>query len=190
MLSNDGGNAGSGGSKTDSDTVSIVVAPVNDAPSIGLSSGTIVRVSTDAAGVQGNGASFRPVFSPDGSKVAFYSEASNLVAGDTNNSGDVFVKDLATGAITRVSTNAAGDQGNGYSMSPSFSADGSKIAFGSTAANLVPGDNNFVSDVFVKDLVTGAIVRVGGTHVGDPSYTPVLSADGSKVLFYSYVSIL
>jgi uncharacterized delta-60 repeat protein len=190
MLSNDGGNTGSGGNRTDSDTVNIVVASVNDAPSIALAnnSGAIVRVSTDAAGVQGNHDSFRPVFSPDGSKVAFYSEASNLVAGDTNNTGDVFVKDLATGAITRVSTDAAGAQGDGYSMSPSFSADGSKIAFGSTAANLVPGDNNAVSDVFVKDLATGAIVRVGGTTVGDPSYAPVLSPDGSKVLFYSYVS--
>ena len=190
MLSADGGNTGTGGSKTDSDTRSIAVASVNDAPSISAAnnSGAIVRVSTDAAGVQGNHDSFRPVFSPDGSKVAFYSEASNLVAGDTNNTGDVFVKNLATGAIIRVSTDAAGSQGDGYSMSPSFSADGSKITFGSTAGNLVPGDTNGVSDVFVKDLATGAITRVGGNSVVDPSYSPVLSADGSKVLFYSYVS--
>jgi Tol biopolymer transport system component len=192
MLSDDGANDGTAidGAKTDSDTVDIAIAAVNDAPTITATRdpNAIVRVSTSAAGVQGNHDSFGPVFSPDGTRIAFYSEASNLVAGDTNNTSDIFVKDLVTGTITRVSTNAAGAQGDGYSMNPSFSADGSKIAFGSVASNLVPGDNNFVSDVFVKDLASGAIARVGGNNVGDPSYSPVLSADGSKVAFYSYAS--
>ncbi len=196
MLSNDGGNTGSGGNKTDSDTVNIVVASVNDAPSIGAiktASGAIIRVSTDAAGVQansGNSVSSSPVFSPDSTKIAFYSDASNLVAGDTNGTGDIFVKDLITGAITRVSTDAAGAQSNGYSQHPRFSPDGSKITFDSNASNLVPGDNNSVTDVFVKDLASGAITRVGGTTVGDPSYAPVFSPDGSKIAFYSYASNL
>ena len=194
MLSADGGNTGSGGNKTDSDSVSIVVTSVNDAPSIALAnnSGTIIRVSTDAAGAQGNGTSFstvNPVFSPDGTKIAFYSEASNLVAGDTNNAGDIFVKNLVTGAITRVSTDAAGAQGGGVSRHPMFSPDGSKIAFDSSAANLVPGDNNGANDIFVKDLATGAITRTGGV-TSSSSSSPVFSPDGSKIAFSSNAAAL
>src|SRR5437879_888020 len=95
----------------------------------------ITRVSTAADGTQGNSSSLSPVFSPDGSKIAFTSFASNLVAGDTNGNPDIFVKDLASGAITRVSTAADGTQAigpgfvKGDSGSPVFSPDGSKIAF-------------------------------------------------------------
>jgi uncharacterized delta-60 repeat protein len=194
MLSDDGGNTGTGGNKTDSDTVNIVVASVNDAPVISATknANAIVRVSTDAAGVQGNGASFDPVFSPDGSKIAFSSDASNLVAGDTNNGSDIFVKNLATGAITRVSTDAAGGQGEGFigSKHPVFSPDGSKIAFDSFASNLVPGDNNFSTDIFVKDLATGAITRIGSNTPGSESYFPVFSPDGNRIAFYSYAQTL
>src|SRR5258707_10872478 len=103
---------------------------------------TIIRVSTAADGTQGNGDSFGPVFSPDGSKIAFISIATNLVAGDTNSTYDIFVKDLASGAITRVSTAADGTQANSFSELPVFSPDGSKIAFASGASNLVAGDTN------------------------------------------------
>ncbi len=194
MLSADGGNTGSGGNKTDSDTVNIVVASVNDAPVISApkNANAIVRVSTDAAGVQGNGSSSSPVFSPDGSKIVFSSDASNLVAGDTNNGSDIFVKNLVTGAITRVSTSAAGVQGDGPigGNDPVFSPDGSKIAFDSFSSNLVPGDNNFSTDVFVKDLATGAITRIGSNTPGSASYFPVFSPDGGKIAFYSYAQTL
>ena len=73
----------------------------------------------------------------------------------------MFVRDLQTGAITRVSTDANGIQAaNGGSDQPSISADGRYVAFGSDASNLVPGDTNGIGDFFVQDLLTGAITRI------------------------------
>ena len=159
-----------------------------------LTTGAVTQISVDAAGVQGNSRSFDPVFSPDGSKILFYSEASNLVAGDTNGVPDIFVKDLVTGAVTRVSVDAGGAQGNDVSREAVFSPDGSKVAFRSEASNLVPGDTNGVDDIFVKDLATGAITRVsvdaGGAqgNAGPYNYgssAPVFSPDGNKIAFHS-----
>jgi Tol biopolymer transport system component len=154
-----------------------------------LKTGAIQRVSTSASGGEGNGNSGSPVFSPDGSKVAFRSAASNLVPGDTNKSDDVFVKDLTTGAITRVSTNASGRQGNGWSAVGAFSPDGTKFAFWSLASNLVAGDTNGKADVFVKDLATRAIERVSTNarrrQAGGESSSPRFSPDGTKVTFTS-----
>jgi Tol biopolymer transport system component len=150
---------------------------------------TIIRVSTAADGTQANGFSIFPVFSPNGSKVAFTSNAPNLVAGDTNGLEDVFVKDLASGAITRVSTAADGTQANGFSNSPVFPSNGSKIAFESSASNLVAGDTNGLEDIFVKDLASGAITRVStaadGTQGVFSSIFPAFSPDGSKIAFES-----
>ena len=159
-----------------------------------LEAGTLTPISTDAAGTQGNSLSSSPVFSPNGTKVAFSSSAFNLVAGDTNGVSDIFIKDLATGAITRVSTNAASAQGNGYSGSPVFSPDGTKVAFFSYASNLVTGDTNLAADIFVKDLSTGSVTQIStaadGTQGNSSSYSPVFSPDGTKVAFFSYASKL
>jgi Tol biopolymer transport system component len=112
--------------------------------------------------------------------VTFTSAASNLVPGDTNNVTDVFVRDLQTGAVTRVSTDENGSQGNKRRYDPSISGDGRYVAFVSAAFNLVPGDANGTDDVFVRDLQTGAINRVstigdqGNSHSLDPS----ISGDG------------
>src|SRR5205823_2291991 len=103
---------------------------------------SISLISAAADGTQGNRWSLDPVFSPDGTKVAFDSYASNLVPGDTNGANDIFIKDLTTGAVTRVSTAADGTQANGNSYEPVFSPDGSKVAFLSAATNLMPGDTN------------------------------------------------
>ncbi len=156
-----------------------------------LTTGALTLVSAGANG-QGNDASVDPSISADGSKVAFDSTASNLVAGDTNGTGDVFVKDLTTGALTRISTGANG-QGNGGSFTPSISADGTKVAFYSSASNLVAGDTNNRNDVFVVTLATGAVTRVTTGAGGQPdsdSFGPSLSADGTKVAFYSFASNL
>lgn len=156
----------------------------------GGSGGSVTRVSTGATGAQGDGGSFTPVFSPDGTKVAFVSYADDLVPGDTNGQADTFVKDLTTGAITLVSTSASGVQGDSTSYQPAFSPDGTKLAFTSVSDNLVPGDTNDAYDIFVKDLTTGAITRVstsasGAQADGYQTTNPVFSPDGTKVAFYS-----
>ena len=92
----------------------------------------------------GSGGDFPPSFSADGRYLAFDSRIDNLVAGDTNNASDVFVRDLTTSTITRVSVASSGVQGTGGSGSfmPSISADGRYVAFASSATNLVGGDTN------------------------------------------------
>ena len=162
-----------------------------------LNTGEITRVNTDVNGVEADSHGFDPVLSADGTKVAFYSDASNLVVGDTDTNGvkDVFVKDLQTGIVTRVSTDAEGTQADGESLDVSLSADGTKVLFSSEATNLVEGDTNGVKDVFVKDLITGAIVRVntdvnGQQADGHEASSAMLSADGTKVIFSSTASNL
>jgi Tol biopolymer transport system component len=131
-----------------------------------LATGAVERVSTSSAGVEANAQSSFASFSPDGTKVLFVSNASNLVANDTNGAADVFIKDLATGEVQRVSTDAAGAQLSGASNNASFSADGAKVLFFTAAANAVPGDTNGFTDAFVKTLATGAIERVSVTPDG------------------------
>ncbi|MBL8398610.1 MAG: PD40 domain-containing protein, partial [Candidatus Accumulibacter sp.] len=159
-----------------------------------LQSGVIRRVSTDAADLQANGGSYNAWFSTDGRYVLFESTASNLLAGDSNGSRDIFVKDLQSGAIRRVSTDTAGVQGNGVSEYARFSTDGRYVLFTSEASNLVAGDSNGVTDVFVKDLQSGAIQRVSTDALGGEangySYSIQFSADGRYMLFTSDASNL
>src|SRR5207249_6721018 len=114
-----------------------------------------------------------PALSADGRFVAFGSDATNLVAGDTNGTTDVFVHDRQTGTTERVSVaSGGGTQGNGKSGGffafPALSADGRFVAFQSDATNLVAGDTNGATDVFVHDRQTGttepASVPSGRTH--------------------------
>ena len=116
-------------------------------------SGTTERVSVDSLGAQGNSLSEFPSISADGRYVAFHSWASNLVPGDTNGWGDVFVRDCQSGTTERVSVDSLGAEGNytsGFSR-PSISPDGCCVAFESAASNLVTGDTNGEEDVFVRD---------------------------------------
>jgi archaellum component FlaF (FlaF/FlaG flagellin family) len=116
-----------------------------------LLAGTTTRVSIASDGTQGNGVSWNTSISADGRYVAFHSTADNPIPGDTNGYSDVFVHDQQTGQTQRVSVASNGTQGNGNSHSPSISADGRYVAFVSAADNLVPGDTNDVSDVFVHE---------------------------------------
>lgn len=149
---------------------------------------TTVRVSVGSGGQQGNGFTSRVSISADGRYVAFAADASNLVPGDTNAESDVFVRDLQTGTMARVSVGSSGQQGNGHSSDPGLSADGRFVAFDSAATNLVPGDDNGAQDVFIRDLQTGVTRRVsvgaGGAGNGDSS-RPSLSAGGRYVAFVS-----
>jgi len=110
-----------------------------------------VRVSTAADGTQGDGASSGACLSADGHRVAFVSAATNLVPDDTNGVADVFVKDLRTGAIERVSTAADGTQPDGPATGGA-ALSGHRVAYASDATNLVPGDTNGLTDVFARRL--------------------------------------
>ena len=148
---------------------------------------TTRRVSVATDGTQGNSLSESPSISADGRYVAFDSSASNLVSGDTNRTSDIFVKDLQTGTTQRISVASDGTQGNNYSENPSISADGRYVAFESYSSNLVSGDTNNRSDIFVKDLQTGTTKRISvasdGTQGNGNSYRPSISADGRYVAF-------
>jgi Tol biopolymer transport system component len=151
--------------------------------------GSVIRASVPSSGCEGNGHSVAPSISADGSSIAFESEATNLVAGDTNGRADVFVRDLGAGTTTRVSVNSSGAQGNGRSTHPSISADGRYVAYLSAASNLVAGDTNGAPDVFLFDRTNGSIARVslGSLDVqGNKASTwSVLSRDGRFVAFPS-----
>jgi hypothetical protein len=154
--------------------------------------GETTRVSVDSSGNQAMGGhSSSASLTPDGRYVAFSSEASNLVAGDTNGARDIFVHDRQTGETTRVSVATGGAQANSGSSSdcPSLSADGRYVAFHSSASNLVAGDTNLNADVFVHDRLTGETTRVSvasdGTQANWSSSLGSLSADGRYVAFVS-----
>ncbi len=153
--------------------------------------GVTQRVSISSNGDQGNQDSMRPSISGDGRYIAFWSEASNLVDGDTNDTRDIFVYDREMGQTKRVSVASDGAQANAGSGSylTSISSDGKYVAFSSIASNLVPEDSNDKEDVFIHDLQTGHTERVSvssdGTQGNFNSYWPSISADGQYVAFTS-----
>ena len=133
--------------------------------------------------------------SGEGSFVAFVSEADNLAPNDTNGYRDVFVRDLLGGCTLLVSADMSGaTTGNGMSYDPAISADGRYVAFTTTATNLVAGDTNAASDVFVRDLLNETTqlvsVNTNGFSGNRASYSPMISADGRAVLFHSQASNL
>src|SRR4051794_6946076 len=149
------------------------------------------QASVSSAEAEGNGDSFsHPDISSSGRYAVFESEASNLVGNDLGGHEDIFVRDRAGGTTRRVSLNSRGKPGNDNSMYPSISASGRYIAFLSDATNLVKGDTNGATDVFVRDRKTGKTIRVslssrGKQANGPTGYTPSISGDGSRVAFYS-----
>ena len=151
--------------------------------------GQTTRISVDSTGAEANGFSFSAPISADGRIVTFQSDASNLVAGDTNGFRDIFVHDRMTGVTTRVSVDSVGAQSNGSCFVPWISADGQIVAFDGVASNLVAGDTNGWRDIFVHDRVTGETTRVSvdsvGTEGDDGSLDASLSADGRFVAFES-----
>ncbi|MCC7168939.1 MAG: PD40 domain-containing protein [Planctomycetes bacterium] len=155
----------------------------------------IERISVSSTAVQASAASSIPALSATGSFVAFESLATNLVPGqDTNQQEDVFVRNTLTGFVIRCSRTPAGNAGNGASFEPSISADGRFVAFHSSASDLVPGDTNGKSDVFVLDTATQQMTRVSTSMIGDQgngdSALGRLSADGSVITFQSSASNL
>jgi Tol biopolymer transport system component len=156
--------------------------------------GTADLVSVDSNGTGANNGCWWPSISADGRFVAWDSEATNLVSADTNRASDVFVHDRQSGATERMSVDDSGAQGAGWSSSASISADGRYVAFASTAWNLVPGDANGASDVFLHDRQTGKnellSVDASGAQGDGPSGPPSLSADAQWVAFPSFATNL
>ena len=153
--------------------------------------GETSRVSVASDGTQGDNNSGKDgrVISADGRCVAFYSCASNLVPGPANNWCQLYLHDRLTSQTTRISVSGDGTQGDRYSADPSISADGRFVAFQSDATNLVSGDTNGYTDVFVHDVRTGRTARVSvkadGTQGNNDSGMPDISADGRFVAFAS-----
>ena len=125
-------------------------------------------------------------------RFAAFSTSGALMSTDKNTVADIYVKDFDSGAMVRASVGADGLEANGASSQPSLSADGRYLVFTSLASNLVAGDTNGVSDVFVKDLQTGAIKMVSTNGPGDAgngaSRNGDISADGHYVTFVSNAS--
>jgi len=142
----------------------------------------------------GSGPFFAPAISADGRFIAFNHPATNIVAADTNGVSDIFVRDRLLGTTERVSVGLGDAEANGASVAPSISADGRFIAFESEASNLVVGDTNGVSDIFVVDRSTGITIRASVAYNGDQSnafsFHPGLSADGRRLVFHSTASNL
>jgi hypothetical protein len=164
------------------------------------SSNSTTRVSVASDGSQAQatgdpwGGSTAGGMSASGRYIVFQSDAKNLVPGDTNAAEDVFLHDRITGATTRVSVSSTGRQANGPSSFATISADGRYVAFSSQASDLVRGDTNGLSDVFVRDLKTGKTTRVSLNSRGRQarchaayceSTEPALSAHGRFVAFES-----
>ncbi|MDQ3945720.1 MAG: hypothetical protein M3357_11325, partial [Actinomycetota bacterium] len=155
-----------------------------------MSTKKIIRVSQRADGVEASGFASVPTapaaISGDGSVVAFSSDSSNLVPGDTNGVNDIFVR--AGGTTTRISMGEGGAQTNGGSLRPSISADGRFVVFESVASNIVSGDGFGLPDIFMYDRQTNETKRISLAATGDQnasSKNPSISPNGRFIAFES-----
>lgn len=159
-----------------------------------MNTGALNRVSITAGGVEANSTCNLPTISGDASAIVFYSRADNLVPNDTNQTEDVFRWSRATGGLEMVSVSSSGAQGTEWSLCEvgAINNDGTQIVFSSPAPNLVPGDGNGETDVFVRDVVLGTTTRVsldfnGGELAGQSQFGK-MSGDGHKISFLSRAS--
>ena len=153
----------------------------------------VSRQSAPAAGAPIDPGGFQPFFSADGRSLGFLS-AGALAPGDTNGDLDIYVRDLATGALKWASVPGAGAPGNGACFDGALSADGNLLIFSSTSSNLVQGDTNTAMDVFVKNFQTGALTRIStstnNAEGNNASAGGSISADGRVAVFDSFAGNL
>ncbi len=141
-------------------------------------------VSPNLAGNSGgNGDSYPVNISTNGQLVLFEGNASDLVAGDTNQVADVFIRNLSGGTTLLVSVSTNGLPGNGASRSAVMTPDGRYVAFVSEASDLVPGDTNRIADIFVRDLQAMAttLVSVGAVSTNPLALVPVSSSESPQI---------
>jgi len=152
-----------------------------------LQTGDISGIVTGITNTFADSRTKSPDISADGRYLVFESFSGDLVSGDTNVDYDIFVRDLQMGTVARVSTGAAGEQGNAASKAPKISGNGRYVVFESAANNLVATDNNASVDVFRKDILTGAIDRVTVREDGIDliGFRADISDDGRYVTFIS-----
>lgn len=154
--------------------------------------GTIERVSVSSTGAQANGGS-HPLarISADGRYISFASTATNLdPAASTGGVIQVYLRDRATQTTRRVSVSSHGTVGDGHSFGAAVSGNGRYVAFGSYATNLVGGDTNDRSDVFIRDVRLGttrlvSVAQDGHTRGDGSSSFPMVSSNGRYVAFLS-----
>ncbi|HEV7732606.1 MAG TPA: hypothetical protein VGR62_10615 [Candidatus Binatia bacterium] len=174
----------------------VVLGDTNDREDIYVldrRTGQTTRVGQPSEG-QSNDDSLGPQISPNGRYLAFESDASNLVPGDTNGAIDAFVVDRTRGTLVRASVSDAGVEGNLQSRSPIVSSNGRWVLFLSAADNLVAGDTNHVFDSFLHDLRRGETRRVSvssnGTEGNFGSSRGTLDPKGRYVAFGSHANNL
>lgn len=143
---------------------------------------TLVSISTNGT-AGGNGDSFPIALSTNGQFALFESRANNLIAGDTNNAADIFLRDLNSGETLLVSISTNGIPGNGASRSAVMTPDGRYVAFVSEASNLVVGDSNRIADVFLRDVQasTTTLVSVGARSTNAASLVPLNSSESPQL---------
>lgn len=158
--------------------------------------GTTVLVSSAIGGGSANGDSSWAAVSRDGRYITFASDASDIVADDTNAKRDIFRKDMSTGTVVRISVASDGTQANDASQRSTISGDGRYVLFHSDASNMVSGDTNGTRDVFLRDNVNSSTSRVSLTSSGAQappgasSEVGGLSADGRYLLFSAQGSFI
>lgn len=156
-----------------------------------MHSGYITRVSTSSTGEQITGNVYaggrNAKISGNGAYVVFMSSSAVLNANDTNGETDIYVKNLITGELVFVSSDSSGNSVDGGGVSPSISDDGRRITFESVSPDLVVGDTNQVSDVFVRDLNNNTIIRASldssQGEIATTSYSSTISGNGRYVVF-------
>jgi TolB protein len=149
---------------------------------------TTIRVSSNPAGnIEGNGDSSSPSISGNGKRVVFASFADSFLPGSRFQT--CYLRDLVANTLSIIDLRSDNGLPSEWCQDASIDLSGQRVAFQARASNLVPGDNNGWSDIFVRDLAGGAPRRVnlgpGGVEANGESSRLRISGDGSQVLFAS-----
>lgn len=145
-------------------------------------------VSRSVGGGSSNHASYNPTISANGVYISFMSYASNLIDGDTNGQGDIFVYNIQTEAVERIN-GFNSNEPNNVSVESVLSSDGRFVLYGSMASNLIENDTNNTKDVFLYDRQTGinklVSVKDNGQQLNMISTAAGISDDGRYASFYT-----